>query len=175
MALSDQCQKDLNTLMNHIRMVANNLASIKCAAAKDQSHGLAAMLKHETMERWAFTGEIAKYLTCHGATVHREALPKSTLITGGLADLQVVLPMDKQTVDVIKSMINSAMQRGSHTTAIFLTDLMYCCKKEYHEIKDIVDELAAIANDPGAVILYDKWLLDEYENSYHNNNDYNYC
>lgn len=170
--ISEQCQVDLTKVLTHIRKVANNMLSVRYASKRNKNYGVSAMLRNETMERWEHTAKISDFLTCEGAVVNREAIPASTFINGSLQEMNECVAMDKATVDLLTTLITSAMERKAYVTAQFMTDLRSCAQKEYNEIQGIVNEITATSADQGAAIAYDKWLLDEYEHKY---DDVDFC
>lgn len=161
--ISEQGQQEINQVMNHILEVANHLASMKWANMRTSNHGVAAMLGNEAMERWKISGDIAKFLTCEDAVVHRGPTSKSGMTTGTLADFNTVVPLDGQTIEVLTNIVANAWKRNEYKVGIFMSAILNTYKKEYGELLRISNELTAIAKDPGGFILYDKWLLEEYK------------
>lgn len=166
MPLSEQCQKDLNQIFNHLRMVGVNMMAARRAFEKSGDTGVAAMLRAEAMERYKMAGEIADYLVVHDAPVNYGATPAASTTGANLKTLQAIVPMDSQTVEALGAMATAANARGAHATARFMTHIMEYAHKEYKEIHSVVGDVAKLAADPGAMILYDLHLCEEYKDKY---------
>lgn len=174
--LTEQCQRDLNTIMNHLRKVGVNLMSVRRAFEKAKDMGIACMLKNESMERWQLGGEIADYIICEDGIVEYAATPAPDAISANIASISQCLQMDKETVDVLDNMFEQAMARQSFKTALFMKEFRHCVQKEYNELRDITAELSAVVNNPAEMIMYDKFLYNEYSNKHgYENKDTHEC
>lgn len=168
MSLSEQCKTDLGNIMHRIRVVADNMKTAAWAEQREDNEGLSAMLNNDAMERWIIAGKVADFLTCAKEIVYRNQLPESTMVQGNMKDMPMLAKMDSDTITVLDGMVKTAFARGSASTGSFMVHIRNCYQKEVAEVANVLGELKTLSESPdkSGLILYDKWLMEEYSHKY---------
>lgn len=165
--LNKQCQRDLNKIINHLRLCGVSINATRRSFESAGDMGVALMLRNEAMERWDISGMVADYIVKEGGTVNYAETPAPIKPSTTIDHLQEVLKLDHASVITLDTMITEAMQRESFKTALFMRDIRNYCKKEYDELESRIKELGAFFNDPSGFVSYNNFLCEEYGDHYH--------